>query len=120
MAAMDEGSQLFLNELQEYLESLTTLVLDLVKDGSNIPVAEEVMRIVHSSKGMTAAMADQSLADIACGLGSLLNAGIERRRVSTKLIGPLFVYIDKLQEFAQLLEIEGDISVDDMGVSSSK
>ncbi|MFQ5977884.1 MAG: Hpt domain-containing protein [Candidatus Heimdallarchaeota archaeon] len=98
MAARDEESQLFLNELQEYLESLTTLVLDFEKDGSNTPLTEEVVRIVHSIKGMTAAMADQSLADISHWLESLLNAGIERRRVSPKLIGPLCVYIDKLQE----------------------
>ncbi|MHA2368127.1 MAG: chemotaxis protein CheA [Candidatus Hodarchaeales archaeon] len=115
MAEMDEYKQLFLNELNEYVESLNTLVLDLEKDGSNIALAEEVMRIVHSIKGMAAVMEYQSLADITHELESLLSSEIESGKVSSDLIGPLFIYIDKLQEFAQLLEVGDDIASVDMG-----
>ncbi|MFQ5980294.1 MAG: chemotaxis protein CheA [Candidatus Heimdallarchaeota archaeon] len=115
MSDMDEYKQLFLNELHEYVESLNTLVLDLEKDGSNIPLAEETMRIVHSIKGMAAVMEYQSLADITHELESLISQDIEKGVVNPELIGPLFVYIDKLQEFAQLLEVGDDISGVDMG-----
>lgn len=115
MADMDEYKQLFLNELHEYVESLNTLVLDLEKDGSNIPLAEETMRIVHSIKGMAAVMEYQSLADITHELETLISQDIENGVVKPQLIGPLFVYIDKLQEFANLLEVGDDIAGVDMG-----
>ncbi|MFX0114225.1 MAG: chemotaxis protein CheA [Candidatus Hodarchaeota archaeon] len=115
MPEKDEYKQLFLYELNEYVESLNTLVLDLEKDGTNIPLAEEVMRIIHSIKGMAAVMEYQSLADITHELESLISMEIEGGRVSSGLIGPLFIYIDKLQEFAQLLEVSDDILGVDMG-----
>ncbi|MHA2498118.1 MAG: chemotaxis protein CheA [Candidatus Hodarchaeales archaeon] len=114
MTEMDEYKQLFLNELNEYVESLNALVLDLEKDSSNMAFAEEVMRIVHSIKGMAAAMDYQSLADISHELESVLSVAIEAGSISSELIGPLFVYIDKLQEFVQLLEVSEDISSVDM------
>ena len=66
---------------------------------------EETMRIVHSIKGMAAVMEYQSLADITHELESLISQDIENGVIKPQLIGPLFVYIDKLQEFAQLLEV---------------
>ncbi|MFQ5980234.1 MAG: chemotaxis protein CheW [Candidatus Heimdallarchaeota archaeon] len=115
MPEMDEYKQLFSNELNEYVESLNILVLDLEKNGSNIPLAEEIMRIVHSIKGMAAIMGYQSLADITHEFESLISQDIENGEVRPQLIGPLFVLTDKLQEFAQLLEVGDDISGIDMG-----
>ncbi|MHA2271202.1 MAG: Hpt domain-containing protein [Candidatus Hodarchaeales archaeon] len=58
MIENDEYKQLFLNELNERVESLSTLVLDLEKNCSNAALVEQIMGVLHSIKGMASSTGD--------------------------------------------------------------
>lgn len=114
MPELDEYEALFLTELQEYIESLTTLVPDLRKEQSNIPVATEIQRIIHSIKGMSGIMGYQALTEISQTLERLLGEGIENSQISSELLGPLTIFPSKLQAFADVLAAGEDVSAVDM------
>ncbi|MFQ5981325.1 MAG: chemotaxis protein CheA [Candidatus Heimdallarchaeota archaeon] len=114
MPELDEYEALFLSELQEYIESLKTLVPELRKEQSNIPVAAETQRIVHSIKGMAGIMGYQALTEVSQTLESHLNEEISNGQVSSKLLRPLSIFPNKLETFAQVLAAGEDVSAVDM------
>ncbi len=114
LVEIDQYRQVFVNEIKILTAKLRSLVVELEKNLSDLNLAEEVMRIVHSIKGMAAVMEYSSLATLSHELETILVANIETGEISEVIISSFLIFIDKLEQFIRLLEVGDEISSVDL------
>ncbi|HMI47197.1 MAG TPA: Hpt domain-containing protein, partial [Gemmatimonadaceae bacterium] len=98
----DRYAKLFLTESRENLSEMNSALLDLERGGSDTAVAR-LFRAVHTMKGMGAAMAYTSVAELSHEMESLLDKIRNTTLVVTRpIIDTLFAAVDALEQAVDL------------------
>ncbi|MCS7234218.1 MAG: chemotaxis protein CheA [Synergistetes bacterium] len=114
---MSQYLQVFLDESAENLQRLNELILELEKDPSNTDLLNEVFRIAHTLKGMSATMGFDTLAELTHEMENLLDKLRKGELTSSSdVVDVLFECLDVLEAMIEEIRNTGRCSI---GASST-
>jgi two-component system chemotaxis sensor kinase CheA len=100
--------EIFIEESKEHLQSLNESLLELEKNTGNIELINEVFRVAHTLKGMSATMGYKRMQklthDMENVLSEIRNGNIE---VQAELLDILFQCLDALEQYVDLIVESG-------------
>lgn len=118
MFELDQYIDIFLDESKEHLENLNTNLLELESNPSNIETINEIFRIAHTLKGMSATMGFEKTAKLTHKMENLLDDIRSGQAViNTKMVDLLFEVLDRVDNFIKSIEAtgkEGSLPIDDL------
>src|SRR5437660_10269627 len=106
--ATSEDMPMFLAETREHLQALTLAVVRLEDDPQDRPTVDEIFRIAHSLKGMSATMGFSKVAELTHEMEDVFellrqrSGGLEREAIDT-----LLSCLDALSGAFEAIESEG-------------
>jgi two-component system chemotaxis sensor kinase CheA len=99
---MSQYLEVFNTEAAELLDKLNQTLLLLEKNPEELKLVEELFRIAHTLKGMSAAMGFQKVAGLTYHMEDVLDKVRKKKRpISQRLIDLLFRCLDALQELLE-------------------
>ncbi len=105
----------FLDETSEQLQSLNDLLLSLEKSPDNPEPIDEIFRIAHTLKGMSATMGFEGMAHLTHAMEDLLDQVRKgETRLSQESVNLLFLCLDVLSSMAETIRGEGREPSDDV------
>ena len=108
-----EYMPMFLAETREHLEQLNLAIVRLEEDPADRPTIEEIFRIAHSLKGMSATMGFAKIAELTHHMEDVFE--LLRQRTSglpSEAIDTVFACLDALSAAADSIETDGEESLD--------
>ena len=118
MFELDQYIDIFLDESKEHMENLNSNLLELENSPSNKEIVNEIFRIAHTLKGMSATMGFEKLAELTHKMENVLDEiRSGKMDIDTNIIDTLFEVLDKLDSFIKNIEAsgsEGEQDVDDL------
>jgi two-component system, chemotaxis family, sensor kinase CheA len=108
-----EYMPMFLAETREHLEQLNLAIVKLEEDPADRPTIEEIFRIAHSLKGMSATMGFAKIAELTHHMEDVFE--LLRQRTSglpSEAIDTVFACLDALSAAADSIEADGEESLD--------
>ncbi len=110
---MSQYLQVFLDESAEHLQRLNELLLVLEKDPGDITSLNEVFRIAHTLKGMSATMGFDSIAELTHEMEDLLDKFRKGEMVPTpEVVDVLFECLDSLEAMIEEVSNTGKCTLD--------
>lgn len=110
---MSQYLQVFLDESAENLQRLNELILELEKDPGNTDLLNEVFRIAHTLKGMSATMGFDTLAELTHEMEDLLDRLRKGELVSSsEVVDVLFECLDTLEAMVDEIRDTGRCSME--------
>lgn len=118
MFELDQYIDIFLDESKEHLENLNTNLLELESNPSNIETINEIFRIAHTLKGMSATMGFEKTAKLTHKMENLLDdIRSGQALINTRMVDLLFEVLDRVDNFIKSIEstgTEGNLPIDDL------
>ena len=118
MFELDQYIDIFLDESKEHLENLNTNLLELESNPSNIETINEIFRIAHTLKGMSATMGFEKTAKLTHKMESVLDdIRSGQALINTRMVDLLFEVLDRVDNFIKSIEStgnEGNLPIDDL------
>ncbi len=118
MFELDQYIDIFLDESKEHMENLNSNLLELENSPSNKEIVNEIFRIAHTLKGMSATMGFEKLAELTHKMENVLDEiRSGKMDIDTNIVDTLFDVLDKLDSFIKNIEAsgsEGEQDVDDL------
>jgi len=115
---LDQYIDIFLDESKEHLENLNTNLLELESNPSNIETINEIFRIAHTLKGMSATMGFEKTAKLTHKMENLLDdIRSGQALINTRMVDLLFEVLDRVDNFIKSIEStgkEGNLPIDDL------
>ena len=108
-----EYMPMFLAETREHLEQLNLAIVKLEEDPKDRPTIEEIFRIAHSLKGMSATMGFANIAELTHHMEDVFE--LLRQRSSglpAEAIDTVFACLDALSAAAESIEADGQEALD--------
>jgi two-component system chemotaxis sensor kinase CheA len=108
-----EYMPMFVAETREHLEQLNLAIVRLEENPKDRPVVEEIFRIAHSLKGMSATMGFASIAELTHHMEDVFE--LLRQRSSglpSEAIDTVFACLDALSAAAESIEADGQEALD--------
>lgn len=108
MLEFDQYIDIFLDESKEHLQHLNQCLLDFEENPSNLETVNEIFRIAHTLKGMSATMGFDTIAKLTHKMENILD-GIRSQKleVMPEMIDTLFEGLDILEEEVKSIESTG-------------
>jgi two-component system chemotaxis sensor kinase CheA len=110
---ISEYMPMFLAESREHLEQLNLAIVRLEKNPKDPPTVDEIFRIAHSLKGMSATMGFAKIAELTHAMEDVFE--LLRQRTSglkTEAIDTVFACLDALSGAVEAIEADGDEALD--------
>jgi len=105
--------ELFVEEVQEYLQSLNQALLRLERAPSEVEPLNEIFRLAHTIKGMAATMGYDDMAHLAHVMEDLLDELRQGRlRIEPSLFDLLFACLDALENMLEGISSGGEGAID--------
>ena len=102
----------FVEEAKEHLQNMNDVLLELEKNSSNLEYVNEIFRVAHTIKGMSATMGFSNMANLTHEMENVLHAARSNEiKLSENVIDILFECFDALDDSVS--------SIIDKGVESS-
>ena len=108
-----EYMPMFLAETREHLEQLNLTIVKLEEDPADRATVEEIFRIAHSLKGMSATMGFANIAELTHHMEDVFE--LLRQRTSglpSEAIDTVFACLDALSAAAESIEADGQEALD--------
>jgi two-component system, chemotaxis family, sensor kinase CheA len=108
-----EYMPMFLAETREHLEQLNLAIVKLEEDPADRATVEEIFRIAHSLKGMSATMGFANIAELTHHMEDVFE--LLRQRTSglpSEAIDTVFACLDALSAAAESIEADGQEALD--------
>ncbi|HTX08457.1 MAG TPA: chemotaxis protein CheA [Solirubrobacteraceae bacterium] len=108
-----EYMPMFLAETREHLEQLNLAIVKLEEDSTDRATVEEIFRIAHSLKGMSATMGFANIAELTHHMEDVFE--LLRQRTSglpSEAIDTVFACLDALSAAAESIEADGQEALD--------
>jgi two-component system, chemotaxis family, sensor kinase CheA len=108
-----EYMPMFLAETREHLEQLNLTIVKLEEDPTDRATVEEIFRIAHSLKGMSATMGFANIAELTHHMEDVFE--LLRQRTSglpSEAIDTVFACLDALSAAAESIEADGQEALD--------
>ena len=97
---MSQYLDIFIEETKEHLQSLNQCLLQLEKSPTDSAMLNEIFRVAHTLKGMSATMGFNRMAKLTHDMENVLHALRSNEiKVNTKLIDLLFKCLDALENY---------------------
>ncbi len=110
---MSQYLQVFLDESGEHLQRLNELLLELEKEPGNKDLLNEIFRIAHTLKGMSATMGFDSMAELTHQMEDVLDKlRNDELEPSPDIVDILFECLDTLEAMVDEIGDTGKCSVD--------
>ena len=110
-----EYKDVFLTEAREYLSTFSNALLVLERDPSQTEPIREIFRAAHTLKGMSATMGYEPMARLTHQMETVLEpVRFGTMVLSTQLVDALFVCMDLLEKWLQLLSNQDFIEDDSL------
>lgn len=95
---VSQFKDMYISEAKEYLSSLNNSLLQLEKEPNNIEVLNEIFRIAHTLKGMSATMGFEKIANLSHEMENLLDK-IRKKEltINEDIVNTLFKCVDILE-----------------------
>lgn len=106
---ISQFKDMYVSEAKEYLSSLNNSLLQLEKEPNNMEVLNEIFRIAHTLKGMSATMGFEKIANLSHEIENLLDK-IRKKEliVNEDVINTLFKCIDILETSIEIVAKSGE------------
>lgn len=109
----DSYREIFLTESQEYLKNISTCLVKLEGNPSDLKSLNEIFRCAHTLKGMSATMGYDKIAALTHQMEDLLDElRGQRKTVTPEIIDALFSCIDILEQSIQDVRLKQDSNID--------
>jgi two-component system chemotaxis sensor kinase CheA len=108
-----EYMPMFLAETREHLEQLNLAIVRLEKNPKDPPTVDEIFRIAHSLKGMSATMGFAKIAELTHAMEDVFELLRQRSAgLKTEAIDTVFACLDALSHAADAIEADGQEALD--------
>jgi two-component system chemotaxis sensor kinase CheA len=108
-----EYMPMFLAETREHLEQLNLAIVRLEKNPKDPPTVDEIFRIAHSLKGMSATMGFAKIAELTHAMEDVFELLRQRSTgLKTEAIDTVFACLDALSRAVESIESEGQEALD--------
>lgn len=107
---MSQYLEIFIEETKEHLQSLNQCLLQLEKKPEETSVLNEIFRVAHTLKGMSATMGFNRMARLTHDMEDVLHALRSNEvKVTPKLVDLLFKCLDALEDYSnKIVETSGE------------
>lgn len=110
---MSEYMSMFLDESRENLQNLNQCLLDLENNPKNLALLDEIFRVAHTLKGMSATMGFTSVADLTHEMENVLDRMRKgEMQVLPEVVDVLFQCLDTLENLISSITSGTEESVD--------
>jgi two-component system chemotaxis sensor kinase CheA len=104
---------MFLAETREHLEQLNLAIVRLEKNPKDPPTVDEIFRIAHSLKGMSATMGFAKIAELTHAMEDVFELLRQRTGgLKTEAIDTVFACLDALSQAVEAIETDGEEALD--------
>ena len=108
-----EYMPMFLAETREHLEQLNLAIVRLEKNPKDPPTVDEIFRIAHSLKGMSATMGFANIAELTHAMEDVFELLRQRSTgLKTEAIDTVFACLDALSQAVESIESDGQEALD--------
>jgi two-component system, chemotaxis family, sensor kinase CheA len=108
-----EYMPMFVAETREHLEQLNLAIVRLEKDPTDRPTVDEIFRIAHSLKGMSATMGFSRIAELTHEMEDVFELLRQRTTgLPVEAIDTVFACLDALSAATEAIETDGDEALD--------
>ncbi|HEY1511283.1 MAG TPA: chemotaxis protein CheA [Solirubrobacteraceae bacterium] len=108
-----EYMPMFLAETREHLEHLNLAIVRLEKNPKDQPTVDEIFRIAHSLKGMSATMGFAKIAELTHAMEDVFELLRQRTSgIKTEAIDTVFACLDALSGAVEAIEADGQEALD--------
>jgi two-component system, chemotaxis family, sensor kinase CheA len=108
-----EYMPMFLAETREHLEQLNLAIVRLEEDPTDRPTVEEIFRIAHSLKGMSATMGFSRIAELTHEMEDVFELLRQRTTgLPVEAIDTVFACLDALSAATEAIETDGQEALD--------
>ncbi|MGZ4304785.1 MAG: chemotaxis protein CheW [Solirubrobacteraceae bacterium] len=108
-----EYMPMFLAETREHLEQLNLAIVRLEKNPKDPPTVDEIFRIAHSLKGMSATMGFAKIAELTHAMEDVFELLRQRSAgLKTEAIDTVFACLDALSQATDAIEADGKEALD--------
>ncbi|MGZ4327976.1 MAG: ATP-binding protein [Solirubrobacteraceae bacterium] len=110
---ISEYMPMFLAETREHLEQLNLAIVRLEKNPKDPPTVDEIFRIAHSLKGMSATMGFAKVAELTHAMEDVFELLRQRTGgLKTEAIDTVFACLDALSQTVEAIEADGQEALD--------
>jgi two-component system, chemotaxis family, sensor kinase CheA len=103
-----EYMPMFLAETREHLDQLNLAIVRLEKNPKDPPTVDEIFRIAHSLKGMSATMGFAKVAELTHAMEDVFELLRQRTGgLKTEAIDTVFACLDALSQTVEAIEADG-------------
>ena len=108
MLDFEQYIDIFIDESKEHLQTLNQCLLDYEANTENLETVNEIFRIAHTLKGMSATMGFETIASLTHKMENILD-GIRSHKLQTtpEMVDILFEGLDILEEEVKSIETSG-------------
>ena len=108
MLDFEQYIDIFIDESKEHLQNLNQCLLDYEANTENLETVNEIFRIAHTLKGMSATMGFETIASLTHKMENILD-GIRSHNLQTtpEMVDILFEGLDILEEEVKSIETSG-------------
>ena len=108
MLDFEQYIDIFIDESKEHLQNLNQCLLDYEANTENLETVNEIFRIAHTLKGMSATMGFETIASLTHKMENILD-GIRSHKLQTtsEMVDILFEGLDILEEEVKSIETTG-------------
>lgn len=118
MLDFEQYIDMFLDESKDHLQNLNHILLDFEKDMENLETINEIFRIMHTLKGMSATMGFEKIAGLTHKIENTLDEiRTGKSKATPKIVDMLFKSLDALEGLVKGIEEDGkekDIDVEEI------
>jgi two-component system, chemotaxis family, sensor kinase CheA len=108
-----EYMPMFLAETREHLDQLNLAIVRLEKNPKDPPTVDEIFRIAHSLKGMSATMGFAKVAELTHAMEDVFELLRQRTAgLKTEAIDTVFACLDALSQTVEAIEADGQEALD--------
>ena len=108
-----EYMPMFVAETREHLEQLNLAIVRLEEDPTDRPTVDEIFRIAHSLKGMSATMGFSRIAELTHEMEDVFELLRQRTTgLPVEAIDTVFACLDALSAATEAIETDGDEALD--------
>ncbi|GAA0331967.1 chemotaxis protein CheA [Bacillus carboniphilus] len=106
---MNQYLEMFIEESKEHLQSCNDHLLELEKQPDNLQIVNEIFRLAHTLKGMSATMGYEDIASLTHQMENVLDAiRNEQISVTSDILDVVFTSVDHLEEMVLSISEGGD------------
>ena len=115
MLDLEQYIDIFIEESKEHLQNLNQCLLDYETNTEKLETVNEIFRIAHTLKGMSATMGFETIASLTHKMENILD-GIRSHKLKTtpEMVDILFEGLDILEEEVKSIETTGKEKVIDI------